>query len=75
MCLRESMATGGFVVRLAFQKGTDMEHWRDENWRGPVDVFGEEPILVPLSLPQIPQGLYWNQTQTFAVRNRRHKKQ
>lgn len=51
MCLRESAVAGGFVLRLAFQIGTDMEHWRDENWRGQVDVFGEEPILVPLSLP------------------------
>jgi len=51
VCLRESAVAGGFVLRLAFQIGTDMEHWRDENWRGQVDVFGEEPILVPLSLP------------------------
>ena len=49
MCLRESTVAGGFVVRLAVQKGTDMEHWRDENWRGQVDVLGEPPILVPLS--------------------------
>lgn len=51
MCLRESTVAGGFVVRLAFQKGTDIEHWQDENWRGQVDVFGEESILVPLSVP------------------------
>jgi hypothetical protein len=56
-CLRESTFAGGFVVRLAVQKGNDMEHWRDENWRGQVDVLGEEPILFPLFSIINPIGL------------------
>jgi biotin synthase-related radical SAM superfamily protein len=27
-----------------------------EHWRGQINVFGEEPILAPLSPPYIPQG-------------------
>jgi hypothetical protein len=40
LCLREASFDGGCIIGLAVQKGTDTEHWRDENRRGQVDVFG-----------------------------------
>jgi len=34
-----------------------------------IEVFGEEPLPVPLLSPQIPRRISWNRTQASAVKS------
>jgi hypothetical protein len=39
-------------------------------WQGKTEGFGENPVPVPLCLPQIPHLLSWERTRTSAMRSR-----
>ena len=48
-----------------------MEQWWNDTDRGKTEVLGQKPVPVPLSRPQISNGLTWNQARDSAVRRRR----
>jgi hypothetical protein len=37
-----------------------VEYWLNDNWKGKVGIFGENPVQVPLCPPQILDEVQWD---------------